>query len=125
MVFMTHLISHCINANFGKFNFLVATIDLLSFYSSSKMVDCTMLESIDENKNTAITNKNQIQTNNNCITKHKQNTRIKKKKDELRRLDGQLDLIKKIDIMLFRPYTIFFDNKNAKIFVLNLNIFEY
>lgn len=59
---MTHLISHCINANFGKFNFLVATIDLLSFYSSSKIVDCTMLGSTKKKKTTAITNKNQIQT---------------------------------------------------------------
>lgn len=62
MVYMTHLISHCINANFGKFNFLVATIDLLSFYSSSKIVDCTMLGSTKKKKTTAITNKNQIQT---------------------------------------------------------------
>lgn len=85
MVYMTHLISHCINANFGKFNFLVATIDLLSFYSSSKIVDCTMLGSTKKKKTTAITNRNQIQTLQN-INKIQE---LKKKKDELRRLDGQ------------------------------------
>lgn len=86
MVYMTHLISHCINANFGKFNFLVATIDLLSFYSSSKIVDCTKLGSTKKKKQRhAITNKNQIQTLQN-INKIQE---LKKKKDELRRLDGQ------------------------------------
>lgn len=80
------MISHCINANFGKFNFLVATIDLLSFYSSSKIVDCTMLGSTKKKKQRhAITNKNQIQTLQN-INKIQE---LEKKKNELRRLDGQ------------------------------------